>query len=563
MVCKWIVTPRQRCDIEMLLVGGFAPLSGFLTRKDYDSVLANMRLDNGQPWPMPITLDVSEDCANQVKLHDKIELYEPDNTLLATLTVTDKWRPDKKLEAKHVFATEDTKHPGVNYLLNRAGEWYLGGTLEQVQQPKHFDFIELRHTPASLKQLFAERGWKKIVGFQTRNPIHRAHMELTLRAAEEVNANILIHPVVGLTQPGDIDYFTRVHCYQKILPHYPEKKALLSLLPLAMRMGGPREALWHALIRKNYGCTHFIIGRDHAGPGVDSHGKPFYDPYAAQHLVERYEKEIGITIIPFPEMVYVKERKQYCASNEVKPYETTLTISGTELRQALLTEHPIPDWFSFPEIIDELRQSYLPKHKKGFTVFFTGLSGAGKTVLSHALLAKLNGLSVKHVTILDSDVTRRILANDLGFSKADRDLNIRRIGFVASEVTKIGGIAICAAIAPYAEVRHENRQLISQYGGYIEVYLSTPLSECVKRDTKGLYAKAKKGTLQNLTGYNDPYEPPSQPDIIIDTSTSTVDEAANKIIDHLTHEGYLKVTHPERRKTPTVKQQDDLLETMA
>lgn len=549
MVCKWIITPRQRCDIEMLLLAGFAPLTGFLTQNDYDSVLATMRLANGHPWPMPITLDVSEAFAKQVTLHDIIELYEPDNTLLARLTVTDKWKPNKLLEAKKVFSTEDVKHPGVNYLLNQAGDWYLGGTVEQVRQPKHFDFVELRHTPSSLKKIFAEKGWKKIVGFQTRNPIHRAHMELTLRAAKELDASILIHPVVGLTQPGDIDYFTRVHCYQKILHHYPENKALLSLLPLAMRMGGPREALWHALIRKNYGCTHFIIGRDHAGPGADSHGKAFYDPYAAQQLVEQYQDEIGIIMVPFQEMVYVKERNQYCASNEVKKYETTLNISGTELRQALLTEQAIPDWFSFPEIIEELRQSYLPKHKKGFTLFFTGLSGAGKSVLSNALLAKFKSIGIKHVTILDSDVTRRILANDLGFSKADRDLNIRRIGFVASEITKIGGIAICAAIAPYADVRSENRQLISQYGGYIEVFLSTPLAECVKRDTKGLYEKAKNGGLKNLTGYNDPYEPPIHPEITIDTSKLTVDESAKKIIEYLVHAGYLKAARSEIRQS--------------
>ena len=539
MVCKWIVTPRQRFDIEMLLAGGFAPLNGFLTQKDYEGVMFDMRLENGQLWPIPITLDVNAALAKQLSLHDMLELYDPDNTLLAKLKVTDKWQPDKQLEAQTVFSTIDRKHPGVNYLLNHAGTWYIGGQLEAVSIPKHFDFLELRQTPAELKKLFAKRGWDKIIGFQTRNPIHRAHMELTLRAAKIHQANLLIHPVVGPTQPGDIDYFTRVRCYQKIMPYYPHNTALLSLLPLAMRMGGPREALWHSIIRKNYGCTHFIIGRDHAGPGVDSRGKAFYEPYAAQQLVKKYEEEIGITTILFSEMVYVKERQQYSATEEVKSNETTLNISGTALREALLNEYPIPDWFSFPEIIDELRQSYLPKHKRGFTLFFTGLSGAGKTVLSHALLAKLKNAGIKHVTILDSDVTRRILANDLGFSKADRDLNIRRIGFVASEITKIGGIAICAAIAPYANARDENRQLISQYGGYIEVYLSTPLSECSKRDTKGLYAKAKTGALANLTGYNDPYEPPEHPEIIIDTSTLTVDQSVKKIMDYLLETGFI------------------------
>lgn len=544
MAFKWIVTQRQRFDIEMLFNGGFAPLTGFLSQKDYESVMFDMRLENGHLWPMPITLDVNSAFAERVSPKDVIELFDPDNTLLARLTVSDKWQPDKQLEAQTVFSTTDRKHPGVNYLLNHAGTWYIGGQLEAVSTIKHFDFLELRHTPAQLKKIFASHGWDKIIGFQTRNPIHRAHMELTIRAAKTYHANLLIHPVVGPTQPGDIDYFTRVRCYQKILPYYPENTAILSLLPLSMRMGGPREALWHALIRKNYGCTHFIIGRDHAGPGVDSRGKPFYEPYAAQQLVKKYENDLGIHLIFFSEMVYVKERNQYSLIEEIKPNETTLNISGTALREALLHEKPIPDWFSFPEIIDELRQSYLPKHKKGFTIFFTGLSGAGKSVLSQALLAKFKNIGIKHVTILDSDVTRRILANDLGFSKADRDLNIRRIGFVASEITKIGGIAICAAIAPYEDARNENRQLISQYGGYIEIYLSTPLSECTKRDTKGLYAKAKTGALNNLTGYNDPYEPPAHPDITIDTSTLSIDESVKKILDYLIENGFIAKKAP-------------------
>lgn len=543
MTGKWIVTPRQRCDLEMLLVNGFNPLPGFLTQNDYENVLLNKRLDNGQPWPMPITLDVNDDFAEKINIGQTLGLYDPDNTFLACMHVTDKWKADKTLEAQKVFETLDLKHPGVNYLFNKAGSWYLGGQIQPIQPPKHFDFTELRHTPASLKHLFSQLGWEKIVGFQTRNPIHRAHMELTLRASKEINGNILIHPVVGLTQPGDIDYSTRVHCYQKILHHYPANRALLSLLPLAMRMAGPREALWHALIRKNYGCTHFIIGRDHAGPGANSQGKAFYDPYGAQKLVSQYQDEIGITMLPFQEMVYVKERKQFCSNDELKSHETTLTVSGTELRHALLNEQPIPHWFSFPEIIEELRGSYLPKHKKGFTLFFTGLSGAGKTVLSQAIMTKLKGYGLKNTTILDSDITRRILANDLGFSKADRDLNIRRIGFVASEITKVGGIAICAAIAPYAEVRNENRQLISQYGGYIEVYLATPFSECAKRDTKGLYAKAIKGDLPSFTGYNDPYEPPQHPEICIDTSTLSIEKSVKKIMDFLITAGFLKTPH--------------------
>ncbi len=542
MTRKWILTPRQRCDLEMLLVGGFNPLSGFLSQADYENVVLNMRLANGELWPMPVTLDVNDDFAENIRLNSELELYDTDNTLLARMLVTDKWQPNKLLEAKHVFGTDDLKHPAVNYLQNKAGNWYLGGPVQVVQVPKHYDFVELRQTPKSLKQFFSEAGFTRVIGFQTRNPIHRAHMELTLRAAKELNGHVLIHPVVGMTKPGDIDYFTRVRCYQKILGYYPLDRASLSLLPLAMRMGGPREAVWHALIRKNYGCTHFIVGRDHAGPGNDSHGKPFYDPYAAQVLVNQHQDEIGIKLVSFQEMVYVKERKTYCPSNELQPNETALTVSGTELRNMLLREKPIPDWFSFPEIIQELRLAYPSLRKQGFTLFFTGLSGAGKTTLSNALMARLMSLGRRNVTLLDGDVVRRILANELGFSKADRDLNIRRIGFVASEITKAGGIAICAAIAPYLSARTENRSLISQHGGYIEIFLSTSIAACEKRDIKGLYAKARLGELKGFTGIDDPYELPINPEITLDTAHFTIEESVTKIINYLQQVGHLETT---------------------
>lgn len=543
---KWIVNSRQRCDLEMLLVGGFNPLTGFLSQEDYDHVLVDNRLTNGQLWPIPVTLDVSDEFAEKIIKGDEIVLCDADNSLLACMQVTDKWKPNKSIEAQLVFGTEDIKHPGVEYLLNKTGNWYLGGSVQLVQLPNYYDFVELRHTPYSLKQYFAQAGFQNIVGFQTRNPIHRAHMELTLRAAEDINGHILIHPVVGVTKPGDIDYFTRVRCYKKILHYYPPQQATLSLLPLAMRMGGPKEALWHALIRKNYGCTHFIVGRDHAGPGNDSYGKPFYDLYAAQETVKEYQNEIGIKILPFQEMVYVKERRQYCPVNEIQPQETALTISGTELRNSLLMERDIPEWFSFPEIISELRQSYPPKHKQGFTLFFTGLSGAGKTTLAQALMSKLMCEGKKNITLLDGDVVRRVLASELGFTKADRDSNIRRIGFVAAEVTKAGGIVLCAAIAPYSGARTENRQLISQYGGYTEVYISTSLSVCEERDTKGLYAKARSGELKGLTGVNDPYEPPHDAEIVIDSSKLSIDESINKIIGFLQDMGYIKISHHDR-----------------
>jgi sulfate adenylyltransferase len=539
MIKKWTATSRQLCDLEMLLVGGFAPLSGFLSQADYENVLFNMHLVNGQCWPVPINLDVSTAFAETITLQDEIEIYSPDNTLLARMRVTDKWRPDKMLEAHAVFGTHDMKHPGVNYLLNRVNDWYVGGPVQLVQIPRHYDFTQHRFTPYLLKKWFAEEGFTKVVGFQTRNPMHRAHMELTLRAAEQIEGQVLIHPVVGLTKPGDIDHYTRVRCYQKILRYYPKHKAFLSLLPLAMRMAGPKEALWHAIIRKNYGCTHFIVGRDHAGPGNDSRGLPFYAPYAAQEMVKQYQDEIGIQMLPFQEMVYVKERKIYCPQNELTSTDTAMTVSGTQLRELLLKEEHIPDWFSYPDIIQELRQSYPAKYKQGLTIFMTGLSGAGKTTLAQALMAKLMSEGKRTISLLDGDMVRKILTNELGFSKEHRDLNVQRIGLIASEITKAGGMAICAAIAPYKNARDENRHLISQYGGYIEVYVSTPIETCEKRDTKGLYAKARQGTLQGFTGVNDPYEAPEQAEIVIDTAKWTIEESVMKIIDYLYREGYL------------------------
>jgi sulfate adenylyltransferase len=540
MALKWTVTPRQRCDLEMILVGGFAPLQGFLSRVDYESVLERDRLASGALWPVPVTLDVDEGFAGKVSTGETIDLCDWDGTLLAHMAVSDKWQPDKQAEAQAAFGTQDAKHPAVDYLLNRAGNWYLGGTVKQVMRPVHYDFASLRHTPAALKEFFARSGWKRVVGFQTRNPLHRAHMELTLRAAKEIDGHLLIHPVVGMTKPGDVDHFTRVRCYEKLLAYYPPGKAALSLLPLAMRMAGPKCALAHALIRKNYGCSHFIVGRAHADPGLDSKGKPFYGPYDAQTLLKTHEKEMGIGILPFEEVVYVKERKQYCTASELKPGETALTISGTQLRAALLGDEALPAWFSFPEVIKELRRSCPPRHAQGMTLFFTGLSGAGKTTLAQALMAALMEEGKKNVISLDGDEVRKVLTSGLGFTRADRDMNIRRIGYVASETTRAGGIVLCAAIAPYAAVRGENRRLITQHGGYVEIYVSTPIEVCEERDVKGLYAKARAGELKGFTGIDDPYELPVNPEITIDTSRASVQECVQEILRYLETKGYLK-----------------------
>ncbi|TXH67142.1 MAG: bifunctional sulfate adenylyltransferase/adenylylsulfate kinase [Thiothrix sp.] len=537
---SWDLTPRQLCDLEMLLTGAFAPLAGFLNQPDYDSVLNNMRLANGALWPMPITLDVSTGFAEKAQLGDKIELRDPEGVLLAHLHVESIWTPDKALEAEKVFGSNDLAHPGVYYLQHKAGAVYMGGSVEAIELPQHYDYRQHRQTPAELKALFKKLGWHKVVAFQTRNPMHRAHQELTFRAARELEANLLIHPVVGLTKPGDIDHFTRVRCYEHLIKCYPEQTTFLSLLHLAMRMAGPREAVWHALIRKNYGCTHFIIGRDHAGPGKNSQGEDFYPPYAAQELAQTYEAEMGIKIVAFENMVYVQDRAEYLAESEVQPGEQVLNISGTEFRRRLREGLEIPSWFSYPEIIAELRRSYPARHRQGFTVFFTGLSGSGKSTVANALMIKLMEMGGRPVTLLDGDVVRKNLSSELSFSKEHRDLNIRRIGFVASEITKNGGIAICAPIAPYAAVRREVRELVESHGGFIEIHVATPIEECERRDRKGLYAKARAGLVKGFTGIDDPYEAPVKPELKLDTSEVTPDECAHKVLLTLERLGYIK-----------------------
>ncbi|KPV41684.1 adenylyltransferase [Thiohalorhabdus denitrificans] len=534
------LSDRQLCDLELLLNGGFSPLTGFLGEEDYHGVLEKCRLSDGTVWPMPITLDVAEDTAAGLEPGQPVALRDPEGFMLAVLHLEETYRPDKEREAEAVFGTSDRHHPGVAYLLDRSGPVYLAGRVEGLQLPLHYDFTELRLTPAELRTEFAKRGWRRVVAFQTRNPMHRAHQELTLRAASEQEAGLLIHPVVGMTKPGDIDHFTRVRCYQALAEHYPDKMMTLALLPLAMRMGGPREALWHALIRKNYGCTHFIVGRDHAGPGKNGDDEDFYGPYDAQELVAEYEEELGIRMVPFKEMAYVEERAEYLPVDEVPADATVKKLSGTEVRRRLKEGLEIPEWFSYPNVVAELRRSHPPKHKQGLTIFFTGLSGSGKSTVANVLLARFREIGGRPVTLLDGDIVRQHLSSELGFSREHRNLNVRRIGFVASEITKNGGIAICAPIAPYRHVREENRELIEGYGGFIEVHVKTPLEVCEARDRKGLYAKARAGQIKEFTGIDDPYEEPVDPEVAIDTSDLTPMEAAQEVLLHLEKAGYLR-----------------------
>jgi sulfate adenylyltransferase len=537
---SWDLTERQLCDIELLLNGAFSPLEGFMNRADYEAVIAGMRLTSGVLWPMPVTLDVSEKFAGGIRAGDRLALRDLEGVVIATLQVEDIWKPDLAAEAEGVYGTNDLKHPAVNYLHNVGNPVYIGGTLRGIEAPTHYDFKHLRDTPAEMRDRFQKLGWRKVVAFQTRNPIHRAHQELTLRAARDVEANLLIHPVVGMTKPGDVDHYTRVRCYEQVLGRYPEQTTMLSLLPLAMRMGGPREAMWHAIIRKNYGCTHLIVGRDHAGPGKDGKGNDFYGPYDAQDLLRQHEEELDISMVPFRMVVYAENRAQYVPVDEATDDDRVLDISGTELRRRLQEGLEIPEWFSFPDVIKELRRTHPPRHRQGLTVFFTGLSGSGKSTIANALMVKLMEMGGRPVSLLDGDIVRKNLSSELGFSKEHRDLNIRRIGYVASEITKNGGIAICAPIAPYAATRRAVREMIAPVGGFIEIHVATPLEVCEERDRKGLYALARAGKIKEFTGISDPYEVPENAEMVIDTVDITPDLAAHRILIKLESMGFIK-----------------------
>ena len=529
---SWTLTDRQLCDCEMILDGSFYPLNRFMNEKDYTGVLKEMRLSTGELFPIPITLDLDKDFSEQLEIGQKILLKDKEGFKIAILTIDSIWEPDFYMESELVYGTSDESHPGVNYLFNKSYNTYIGGELEKISFPNHYDYRKYRLKPFQIRKSFNEMGWDKVVAFQTRNPLHRAHVEMTLNAMKNLDARLLLHPVVGLTKPGDVDHFTRVRCYEKVIQKYPSNSAILALLPLAMRMGGPREALLHALIRKNYSCTHIIVGRDHAGPGNDSKGKPFYGPYEAQNLLKKYKKEIGIEIVPFQFLVFSTKYNIYKPIEDIQNKEEYKTISGTELRDILDKGEKIPEWFTYSEVSEELKKSRPPINERGLTIFFTGLSGSGKSTIANGLFIKFLEHNNRPVTLLDGDIVRTHLSSELGFSKKHRSLNVQRIGFVASEITKNGGIAICAPIAPYESDRRYNRDLISKFGNYIEIFVNTSLEICEERDSKGLYKLARMGKIKEFTGISDPYEKPKSSDLIVNSDGS---QSPEELVDHIYH----------------------------
>lgn len=512
-----------------------------MNQKDYDGVVAENRLADGNLFSIPITLDVSQQTIDEVgvKAGARIALRDfRDDRNLAIITVDDVYRPDKNKEAKEVFGG-DEEHPAVKYLFQTAQEFYVGGKLEAIDRLEHYDYVGLRYTPAELRLHFDKLGWSKVVAFQTRNPMHRAHRELTVRAARARQANVLIHPVVGLTKPGDIDHFTRVRVYQALLPRYPNGMAVLALLPLAMRMGGPREAIWHAIIRKNHGATHFIVGRDHAGPGKNSKGVDFYGPYDAQIAVEKYRDELGIEVVPFQQMTYLPDSDEYKPKDEVPQGIRTLDISGTELRKRLRTGQEIPEWFSYPEVVRVLRESHPPRQSQGFTVFLTGYQNSGKDAIARALNVTLNQQGGRSVSLLLGETVRSELSSELGFSREDRDKNIARIAFVSAELTKAGAAAIAAPIAPFESSRKQARETVEKYGSFYLIHVATPLDHAEKTDKRGVYAKARAGEIKGFTGVDDPYETPEKPDLVVDVSKTNVRTAVHQIVLLLESEGLL------------------------
>jgi sulfate adenylyltransferase len=547
---SWRLTRRQLCDLEMLACGGFGPLTTFLGRDDHLSVCDSMRLSDGMLWPIPVTLDVSAETVSAAKVSGWLALRDPEGAIVAAIHLTQVWQPDLRAEASAVFATTDERHPGVEYLIRRTNPWYVTGRLEVLNPFRHHDFQHLRHTPSELQREFTERGWSRVVAFNTRNPMHRAHLELTLRGAAQANAHLLIHPVVGETQTGDVDRYTRIRCYQALMPSYPADLAMLSLLPLAMRMGGPREALWHALIRKNYGVTHVIVGRDPAGPRAVPGRAPFYGPYEAQELLERHADEVGVEPISFSQMVYVPATGSYEDEDSVAVDVPRRQISGTELRRRLAVGDELPEWFTPAAVAPELRRRFPSRSKRGFAVVLTGLSGSGKSRLAKMLLHALREADIRGVTLLDGEDLRSRLSSELGFSAPDRVRHMQRVGYVASEIVGVGGVVICALIAPYDETRREIRALLDASGGCVLVHVATPLAVCEQRDRKGLYAKARAGLVADVTGISSPYEEPQDADVVVDLSVDTPEEATDRTLAHLVSEGYLGSPEPPAPSLP-------------
>ncbi len=530
---------HQLCDLEMMATGAFSPLEGFMVQADYESVVDRMRLQDNTLWPIPVCLDISNDKAKSLEAGQSVTLRDPEGFLLAVMHIEDIWQSDKHREAQSVYLTTEVDHPGVRHLYNDVQSHFIGGPIEVISLPLHYDFKQQRKTPAEVRQAIQKLGWQRMVGYQTSSVVHRPQFEITLEAMRRAKANLLLLPIVGVMRTEDFDYYTRVRCYKQMMRHYPPDTHLLSLLPHSMRLAGAREVVLSALVAKNYGCSHFAACHDHADPCIKKGHACFYDDKATQQLLDELQPDLGISLYRFPEMIYLPFEDEHRFVDKVPKGVKTIVMSGMEIRERIRSGRKVPGWASFPEVLDELRKSYPPPSKQGFTVFCTGLSGAGKSTIAKVLFSKMLEIGKRPVTLLDGDIVRHNLSSELTFSKEHRDINVRRIGFVASEITKNRGIAICAPIAPYTRTRLEIRKAIEAHGGFIEVHVATPLEECEKRDRKGMYAKARAGLIKGYTGIDDPYEDPEAPELHIDTTNITPDEAVQEILLYLGQNGYI------------------------
>jgi len=534
--------PRQLCDLELLINGGYSPLDGYLGAADHQRVCSEMRLTDGGFWPIPVILSIPDELADNLAAGDSVALRDGEGVMIAALNVDDCYQRDLDAEVEAIFGTADASHAGVAQYLHRTRRWAVAGRVEALQLPVHFDYLELRRTPADLRRLFLSLGWRRVLTFQTHRIIHRAQQAMMVEAARDAGANILIHPVVGLDQPGDADHYTRIRCYQAVLREFPESTVCLNLLPLAMRGGGGREALLHAIVNKNYGSTHLMVDFDGSGTVLDTLGEPGYEQEEAAQVISKNNADLGVDMVATRETVYLEDLKQFVAVTDVPPDGQVLRLAADEVRQRLDDGREIPSWYTFDEVARELEQRHPARRAQGFTVFFSGLSGSGKSTIANVLRVKLLEIGGRGVTLLDGDLVRANLSSELGFSKEHRDLNIRRIGFVASEITRAGGVAICAPIAPYDVVRREVREMIQPCGGFVLVHVATPLEVCEARDRKGMYAKARAGIIKEFTGISDPYEVPEDANVVIDTSDLAPVAATREILLFLAHQGYISAS---------------------
>ena len=531
--------PRQLCDLELLINGGYSPLDGYLGSADHQRVCSEMRLTDGVFWPIPVVLNISDELADTLVAGDSVALRDGEGVMIAALNVEDCYQRDLDAEVEAIFGTTDASHVGVAQYLHRTRRWAVAGRVEALQLPVHFDYPELRRTPADLRRLFSSRGWRQVLTFQTHRTIHRAQQAMMVEAAREADANILIHPVVGLDQPGDADHYTRIRCYQAVLREFPESTVCLNLLPLAMRGGGGREALLHAIVNKNYGSTHLMVDFDGSGTVLETLGEPSYKQEEAAQIISEHDADLGVEMVATCEPVFLEDRKKFVAATDAPPDGQVLRLAADEVRQRLDDGLEIPSWYTFDEVARELEHRHPARRAQGFTVFFSGLSGSGKSTVANVLRVKLLEIGGRGVTLLDGDLVRANLSSELGFSKEHRDLNIRRIGFVASEITRAGGVAICAPIAPYDVVRREVREMVQPCGGFVLVHVATPIEVCEARDRKGMYAKARAGIIKEFTGISDPYEVPEDADVVIDTSDLTPAEATREVLLQLERQGFI------------------------